>query len=208
MTSAAAIREPKREQALRSTDLDAFAQRHAQLAALLAQVESSRDVARLAQDAERSQWQALDDAEKKLASMPAGPERDAFAERVRLLRGVLLWDLDRAFKLRAANTARDLRQAGRELRDARQRLDAIVAAGDLVPRKAEGFAQRVTELSARVERIGPAIDAVALAQERVLADLAVRELQAQKRRLANYATQAQFALASLHDGASTAGGGR
>jgi DNA repair ATPase RecN len=110
--------------------------------------------------------------------------------------------------LRASNTARDLRQAGRELRDARQRLDAIVAAGDLVPRNTEGFAQRVTELSARVERIGPAIDAVALAQERVLADLAVRELQAQKRRLANYATQAQFALASLHDGASTAGGGR
>jgi len=204
----AAIREPKREQALRSTDLDALAQRHEQLAALLAQVESSRDVAGLAQDAERSQWQALDDAEKKLASMPAGPERDAFAERVRLLRGVLLWDLDRAFRLRASNTARDLRQAGRELRDARQRLDAIVAAGDLVPRNTEGFAQRVTELSARVERIGPAIDTVALAQERVLADLAVRELQAQKRRLANYATQAQFALASLHDGASTAGGGR
>jgi hypothetical protein len=35
----------------------------------------------------------------------------------------------------------------------------------------------------------------------------VHELEAQQRRLANYATQAQFALASLYDGAATAGVG-
>lgn len=63
------------------------------------------------------------------------------------------------------------------------------------------------ELSARVARIAPLIDATALAQERALADLAVAELQAQQRRLGRYSTQAQFALASLYDGA-TAGGGR
>ena len=43
--------------------------------------------------------------------------------------------------------------------------------------------------------------------KRALADLAVAELQAQQRRLGRYSTQAQFALASLYDGA-TAGGGR
>jgi len=43
-----------------------------------------------------------------------------------------------------------------------------------------------------MERLRPAIDAAAAAQERLLADIAVRELEAQKARLASYATQAQF----------------
>ena len=51
----------------------------------------------------------------------------------------------------------------------------------------------------------PVIDATALAQERALADLAVAELQAQQQRLGSYATQAQFALASLYDGATQRG---
>jgi hypothetical protein len=52
----------------------------------------------------------------------------------------------------------------------------------------------------------PMIDATALAQERALAELAVAQLQAQQKRLGSYATQAQFALASLYDGASSGGG--
>ena len=49
--------------------------------------------------------------------------------------------------------------------------------------------------------IQPRIQAAAPAQERLLASLAVEELEAQKARLANYGMQAQFALAALYDGA-------
>ena len=35
----------------------------------------------------------------------------------------------------------------------------------------------------------------------MLAEIAVAELEAQQRRLGSYATQAQFALATLYDGA-------
>ena len=50
--------------------------------------------------------------------------------------------------------------------------------------------------------MGPSIDAAAAAQQRVLVAIAVDELEAQKRRLASYATQAQFALAAIYDGAT------
>ena len=59
----------------------------------------------------------------------------------------------------------------------------------------------MSELAERVARITPLIDSTALAQERVLADVAVAELQAQQKRLGSYSTQAQFALAALYDGA-------
>jgi hypothetical protein len=75
-----------------------------------------------------------------------------------------------------------------------------------VPQNTQGFAARVDELSERVARIAPLIDATALAQERALADIAVAELRAQQKRLGSYSTQAQFALASLYDGATSGGG--
>jgi hypothetical protein len=204
---AATQREPRRQEMLSGTDLDSLVQRQQELAARFAQVEASRDVAALASPEEQEQWDALARIDATLAALPAGPQRDDFAERARLLRGALSWELDRAYKLRAAQTRRDLRQTRAALAEAGTRLAAIGEAGDLVPRNTQGFAGRVDELSERVARIAPLIDATALAQERALADLAVTELQAQQKRLGSYSTQAQFALASLYDGA-TAGGGR
>jgi hypothetical protein len=49
----------------------------------------------------------------------------------------------------------------------------------------------------------PRLAAAAAAQERVLAAVAIGELEAQKKRLASYATQARFALAALYDGAAS-----
>jgi predicted nucleic acid-binding Zn-ribbon protein len=142
----------------------------------------------------------------QVAAMPAGPKRDEFAQRARLLRGALSWELDRNYKVRAAKTRRDLQQSKAELAEVSQRLAAIGEAGELVPRNTEGFAARVAELAERVGRIQPQIDATALAQERALAGIAVAELRAQQKRLGSYSTQAQFALASLYDGATNGGG--
>ena len=185
---AAAQREPRRQEMLSGTDLAALALRQQELADRFAQVETSREVVALASPQERAQWEALAHIDATLASMPAGPQRDEFTERARLLRGALTWELDRAYKLRAAQTRRDLRQTKAALAEAGMRLAAIGEAGDLVPRNTQGFAGRVDELSARVARIAPLIDATALAQERALADLAVAELQAQQRRLGRYST--------------------
>jgi hypothetical protein len=205
---AAERRAPRRDAALGSIDLDALAVRHAELTTRLDTAVAERDLAAFATPAERAAWDGLERVDAKLAAVPPGEQRDALAERARLLRGVVLWELDREFKVRSTDARRDLQRAAGELTEAKQRLAAVAATSDLVPEGNAGFAGRVAELQARVERIVPAIDATALAQERVLADLAVRELQAQQKRLASYATQAQFALASLYDGAAVAGGGR
>jgi hypothetical protein len=100
-----------------------------------------------------------------------------------------------------------LRETAAGVEEARARLDLVAQAGETAPRDTVGFARRIDALARRVDTLGPRIDAVAAAQEGLLARLAVKELEAQKRRLANYAMQAQFALAALYDGA-TAGAPR
>jgi hypothetical protein len=204
---AATQREPRRQEALAGTDLDALNARQHELANRFAQVESTRDIAALASPQELEQWQALARIDATIAAMPAGPQREEFVQRARLLRGALSWELDRNYKQRAARTRRDLQQTQVALAEVNARLTAIGAAGDLVPRNTQEFAARVAELSERVAMITPQIDATALAQERALAGIAVAELRAQQKRLGSYSTQAQFALASLYDGA-TGGGGR
>ena len=204
---AAAQREPRRQEMLSGTDLESLATQHGELMERFAQVEANRDVVGLAAPQQLAQWQALARIDATVAALPPGPQSEEFVERARLLRGTLLWDLDGSYKQRVARTRRDLRQTEAALGEANARLAAIGEAGDLVPRDTLGFAGRVNELAERVARIAPLIDNTALAQERALADLAVTELQAQQKRLGSYSTQAQFALASLYDGA-TAGGGR
>jgi hypothetical protein len=203
---AAGEREPRRQQALAGTDLEAFATRQQALGQQLAGVEASRDVVALASASEREQWLSLDHVDSRIAALPAGERRDAYAERAGRLRGALLWEIDRAYRQRLSQARRDLQAAAAELETARARYAAIGVAGDSVPQHTQGFSARVEELSARVERMTPLIDATALAQERALAELAVAQLQAQQKRLGSYATQAQFALASLYDGASNGGG--
>ena len=199
---AALVIEPRSREALAATDLDGLDQRQAALTERVAGIEASRDVAALATAEEGKGWRSLDDVQARIDALPPGPARDALAERARLLRGTLLWQLDAAYKVRLRGVKSDLQQTGKLLAEARDRSQRVELAGETAPRNTAGFASRIRELDARVDDIGPRIDAAGVAQERVLADIAVRELESQKRRLASYATQAQFALAAIYDGAT------
>ena len=199
---AASLIEPRRRDTLAATDLAGLGQRQAALEQRVAAIESGRDVAALATEDEGRDWLLLEELQARIDSLPPGAQRDALAERARLLRGTLLWQMDAGFKVRLRNVQTGLRETGQLLEGARNREQLVDLAATTAPRDTAGFASQVRELAERVERIGPRIDAASLAQERVLAAIAIRELETQKRRLASYATQAQFALAAIYDGAT------
>jgi len=194
---------PRQAEMIDAADLGAYEQRRTDLDARVAQIVATRDVAALATPEETTRWNALRALEARIDALPPGDKRTALAERAALLRGTLLWQLDAEYKLRLSRLRTGLVQVDEELAEARGRLALVEQAGGDAPRNTEGFATRVSELDQRIARLEPRIEAAAAAQERVLADIAVRELEAQKARLASYATQAQFALAALYDGAAT-----
>ena len=200
-------RLPRKAEVLAATDLEALEARRTALHERVDGIVAARDVTALATPEEAAQWRKLEALASRIAALPAGTQRDALAERARLLQGTLAWQLDADYKLRLSRLRASLAEADVTLAEARRRQALVEQAGELAPRNTEGFAARVTGIEQRVARLQPAIDRAAAAQERLLADIAVRELEAQKARLASYATQAQFALAALYDGA-TAGGGR
>jgi hypothetical protein len=203
--AAAAERMPRKEQALASLDLDGFQRRYSELEAKVGAIARQRDVVALAGPDQSRQWHSIEEIEARIAALPDGERRDALAERIRLLRGRLLWDLDAGYKLALWKLETSLRETEVELAEARDRSKLVEQAADLAPRDTRGFANRVGELRERVSRLQPRLQSAAVAQESLLADLAVQELEAQKARLANYGMQAQFALAALYDGAVAGG---
>ena len=199
---AAEQREPRRQALMDATDLDGLAARQAALDERVRQIESSREVAALASPQQAAAWSALDADLARIESLPAGDQRDALAERARLLRGVLLWQLDAEYKQRMRALKNDVRETSSLLADARRGMQQVDQASASAPQSTASYASQVRSLAARVDAMSPRIDAAAAAQQRVLVAIAVDELEAQKRRLASYATQAQFALAAIYDGAT------
>jgi hypothetical protein len=201
-TRASAEREPRKADMLARTDVEALAARQAGLAARVAAIESARDVAALASGDEARQWRTLQGIEQRFSALPPGPGRDSLADRARMLRGALTWQMDAQYKRRLQLVKRGLAEIDAQLGEARGRVGLVHEASTQAPLDTTGFAARIAELRSRIARIGPGIDAATRAQESVLAKLAVHELAAQKKRLASYATQAQFALAAIYDGAA------
>ncbi len=196
--------QPKLREVLGGVDLDMLESNRNEIESRLSLIERDNDVVGLATPAEHEQWTQIQRVEAALAgSEPGDPALQELREKVRMLRGVVYWDLSASYKARLWREKKQLRELDVGLKDARK-LQILVG-------RAEADApQRTEALAARVDRLGPDLDslsarlgAAAAAQGTYLASVAIAELEAQKRRLASYTTQAQFALASIYDRAVT-----
>lgn len=193
-------RLPDAEARLATVDIAGLQARRAALVQRLAQADATRDVAALATAGEQEHWARLEQLAADPGFATAAPE---LRERHRLLKGVMLWDLDRGFRERSWRAHRALRDLDRELATAKAHLAGIQAAGTAEPARFDEFAARIAALAPRIGSLQAAVSATLHRQEDTLVALAVQELGAQKERLASYRVQARFALATLYDRAST-----
>jgi len=202
-----AERLPLLKNTLDEVDLPALESHHSQVQSQLAAIEADNDVAALATPREADRWRQVQHIDEVLRRAdPADPTVAEMKEKARLLRGVLYWDLNANYKARLWREHKQLRELDVAVKDARRDWTLVERAREEAPRRTEDFAVRVAALEPRITLLDQRLAVAAEKQNRYLADIAVEELQAQKERLAAYALQAQFALASIYDQASDAGG--
>ncbi len=204
-----AERIPQLETMLDKVDLPAMEARHSQLQAQLAAVERDNDVVALATPKEAERWREVQHMNEVLQRAdPDDPAVQDMRAKVRLIRGVLYWDLNANYKARLWREHKQMRELELAVGDARRHWTLVERARREAPNRTEQFAGRVAELEPRMTDLDRKLAAAGEAQNRHLAEIAVKELQAQKERLAAYALQAQFALATIYDEASDAGAAR
>ena len=163
---------------------------------------AARDVTALVSEQERSQLDLLDAVDAELALHAGDSSYDEAREKARLARGVLVWNLDAAWKVRSWQASRALRELNATVYDARTRETASGRAREGAPERNAALGQRVEVVSPRIVTLAVRVEEAKAAQGRRLADIAVRELEDQRKRLDEYSVQARYALATIYDRAA------
>jgi Tetratricopeptide repeat len=163
---------------------------------------SARDIFAFANDEERAQLEMLDAVDAELALHPGDASYDDAREKARLARGVLQWKLDGAWRVRSWQASRALRELNASVYDARTRETASGRARQGAPERNAALAARVRQVSPRLATLQLRVENAKAAQAARLADIAVGELEQQRRRLDEYAVQARYALATIYDRAT------
>jgi hypothetical protein len=159
----------------------------------------------LATSAEQLHWQRVmrvkDAAEQKATSEPESAET---LDKIRLMKGVLYWNMSASFKARLGREQKEVRELAVATKEARRRYTLVGRARDTVPLRNEELLKRVKDLTPRLQAmLGRCLDTDQL-QSDYLAKVATTQLQQQKDRLSQYTLQAQYALASIYDRAADA----
>ena len=198
-------RLPQVEDALARADLDEMVSRKLQFDSTLNNIENSHDWLSLATASEFEMWGEITTLENSSSLRADIPEAVDVRDKIRLLKGVLQWQLERDFKDRLWRIRRNLNDAGDALvatQRSRRQIDETMREE---PLRFEALNSRVYGLAPRIEGVKMRVDDALDDQRAFLRAIAVEELQAQKQRLDIYTIQARFALAAIYDVAATEG---
>jgi hypothetical protein len=199
-----AQRLPQVDQLLASGVVDQLQRRRDEFEARLGAIDARQDVAALGSPEERAHWGQIRQIEDALAAAPHDAANDALRDRLRLLKGVLLYQLDDAFKAREWQERRTLKDLDLALSEAQSRWIRVDRARRSVPTNTGEFATRLEGLKTRITQLQARLTGAEQAQQTYLQQIAVAELSDQKDRLNAYEVQARFALATMYDKAASA----
>ena len=196
-------RLPRVQEALDRADIDELVDRKLEFDSILNDIEEGNDWLALASKEQFNMWGEVTGLESSPALNASIPEAEEVRDKIKLIKGVLQWELEKSFKDKLWRIRRELRQTGEalvETQRARRQVDETIR---LEPIAFESMGDRVYGLAPRIEGMKMRVEEALLAQRTFLQRIAVGELTAQKQRLDTYTIQARFALASIYDRAAT-----
>lgn len=161
------------------------------------QARAIRDIVAVAPATEQQLWQ-------RLSAMESSPAWDAQAatglqDKQRVLKGVLLWDMDKEFRVRLWRQEKANAELAEELNRASEQFAAIEDAVSSLPGKVLGFETRINQLEESIEGTQARLRVSLVKYEHYLNGIATSELVAQRERVRTYRAQARFALATIYD---------
>jgi tetratricopeptide (TPR) repeat protein len=182
--------------------LDTLVKRRDAVAAEIAKGEADGDGIAFADAKQLDLLQRMKDVQKIASDPNADPEVVKLRDRIRLVSGVLSWQLGQDAIDRVWKEKKELADIDAALVDAQRRVDALATAQKEEPAHFDRFAQRIAAIDPLLKVMIPRVASLGKEQRQEAADIAAAELAGQQERIAGYTTQARFALAQLYDRAN------
>ncbi len=200
--AAHAVRIPRVDGLLASNALAGAEARRKELEGRINDIVNAGDVAALGTAEQRAHWRRVQAIEAALAGQPDDEESRAAREKLALVKGVLYWDLHQAYRERLYQQRRQLRELDKALAEANTRWLRVQQARASAPVATGEQAERIAALTQRLKALRARLGAAADAQQELLANIAIHELDQQRERLEDYEVQARFSLAAIYDRAA------
>ena len=184
---------------LQNNPLPALQHQQAALAENLGHVESTGDIKGLANNNEKRQLQILYSVQKRLAVLPDTPETQQLQAKQKLLHGVIYWQLNNEYKERLWETRQQLVELDGLAKQTEQAINKLQQAELDTTAGFSSFEARISKQKALLNKLQKRTDKAFITQGELLQQLALNELEAQKKRIDIYIVQARFALAQTYD---------
>jgi tetratricopeptide (TPR) repeat protein len=197
------IHLPRAQQILAQANLSEVSMEHDALSGYLNNIERNDDSLSLATHKQRKIWTELEQIQRRLDVVRQMQEAPELEHKRRLIKGVLIWDLNEQFAERVWENRKLLNQLDAAIEAAGERRDSLERAVSSVPERFEGFGARIKELRSRIESQSKKVSVAMAALGEHLAHLAVVELERREQQLGAHITQARFSLAQSYDLASS-----
>ena len=192
-------RAPLIKEQLQQQEPAALQQRWKDYQALIQTEQSNRDPLKLATGKEKQQWNMLQAAQKKLASLPAEPRYLKMRDKAEWLQGILYWQIQSDYETRLWDIEKLLGELEAPIDDAMLKHQQVTAALDNVKAGFDGYDKRIEAMRARIRDLLPRIEAERENTSDKLQQLALEELEIRRQRLVSYKSQARYALARNYD---------
>ena len=192
-----AERLPAMQEQVARFDLESMQESYELLKARSIAARSDHDVVSIAAAVEQDQW-------ARLVAMETNPAWNSSAaadlhDKHRVLKGLLMWNMEREFRVRAWRQDRNIDELGEEIVRVQGRFNSLDAATASIPGTVLNFDSRIALLKPRIEMMQGQLQVALAAHADYLQQLAELELNNQRGRLLTYRAQARFALASIFD---------
>ncbi len=198
------LRAPQVEKRLATLDREALTRRLHRLRQHYEAIDQTDYSLQLASPAERRQWLALADIEQRLDALPQEhPRLERARHTQRLLKGLLIWQMESDYKARLWRVKKGLIEIERALGRLDRQVEGLGQARHEARRGFDGFDRRIATLGQAIDRLATRADGLLLAQGARVNEKAAALLRHQRRALDHYIDRAHFALAQIYDHIAT-----
>jgi len=180
-------------------DVEALVKRREALVAEVAAGEAAGDGVAFADAKQIELLERMKDVRRIVDAPNADEEAFKQRDRVRLVAGVLAWQISQDSVGRLWDAKIELERMETQLNEAKRHADALSAAQREEPLRFDRFARRIAAINPQLQVLIPRVAGLSREQRTEAQDIAVAELSGQQQRIAAYTMQARFALAQLYD---------
>lgn len=180
-------------------DVEALVKRREALVAEVAAGEAAGDGIAFADAKQIELLERMKDMRRIVDAPNADEEAFKQRDRVRLVAGVLAWQISQDSVGRLWDAKVELERMEGMLNEAKRHADALSAAQREEPLRFDRFARRIAAINPVLQVMIPRVAGLSREQRSEAQDIAVAELTGQQERIAGYTMQARFALAQLYD---------